>query len=645
MTARGATPLIVTLALLSALALVLAAPAAQATRSEFFGITDEPEFNDQDLAALASARVHSLRFPLRWSAVEATEGSYQWDATDRSVGRLASHGIRVAPVLWGSPDWANTGGRQRPPLSATARSAWQRFLEAAVARYGPGGSYWANGYRQQFGAGATPWPVTSWEVWNEPNLKFFDPGGTVKEKVLRYGRLMQISHDAIKAKDPHARLVLAGMAPKTGSGTVDSSTFLGQLYSQVRGFGGDFDVAALHPYAPELDQVRQTIARFRAVLTEHDDQSKPLWITEFGWGSAHLGLAGQAQMLTKGFNLILRNRETWNVQRLVWYRWRDPPPGPELKCHLCSSAGLFAHDRTPKPAFNAYRTFTADATAPTASITKGPAQGALTNNPTPAFAFTSSEAGSTFVCRIDSGALKQCATPFKAPRLSNGPHSFSVKAIDAAGNESATVSRSFRVDTLPPAAPMITATSPASPANDNAPEVKGSAEAGSTVRLFETVGCTGAAAARGPAARFAGQGLTDSVPQNAVTHFRATATDAAGNVSPCSAARTYVEDSVAPADHDHRRPHGLDERVHPNLHLRLLRGEFHLRVPLRLRSLRRLLGPRREPHPFGSAGPRAAHLRGSGLRRRAQYGRDAGQPDLRGHALSALREAGRRCRR
>jgi hypothetical protein len=93
---------------------------------------------------------------------------------------------------------------------------------------------------------------------------------------------------------------------------------------------------------------------------------------------------------------------------------------------------------------------------------------------------------------------------------------------------------------------VITATVPDSPANDDAPEVKGSAEAGSTVRLYETTGCTGAAAAKGPAARFAAPGLTDSVPDNATTRFRATATDPAGNVSPCSSAWTYVEDSVAP---------------------------------------------------------------------------------------------------
>ena len=335
------------------------------------------------------------------------------------MGRLASRGIRVAPVLWGSPDWANTGGRQRPPLSATARSAWQRFLEAAVARYGPGGRYWENGYRQQFGAGATPWPVNSWEVWNEPNLKFFDPGGTVKEKVLRYGRLVQISHDAIKAKDPHARLVLAGMAPRTGSGTVDSSTFLGQLYSQLRGFGDDFDVAALHPYAPELDQVRQAIVEFRAVLTAHDDESKPLWITEFGWGSANLGTRHRSGT---DAHRGLRADPRATARPGTWSAWcgiggATTATGARAEVPSLLQRGPVRPRPISKPAFYAYREFTADATAPAASISKGPQQGALINNPTPRFFLVSSEAGSTFACRIDSGELS------RAPRRSRRPGS------------------------------------------------------------------------------------------------------------------------------------------------------------------------------------------------------------------------------
>jgi len=117
-----------------------------------------------------------------------------------------------------------------------------------------------------------------------------------------------------------------------------------------------------------------------------------------------------------------------------------------------------------------------------------------------------------------------------------------VRAIDAPGNESQIVWRSFTVDTQAPAAPQITDTDPNSPANDNAPEVKGSAAAGSIVKLFKTTGCTaGTAVAQGTAAKFASPGITASVLDNTTTAFRARATDAAGNVSPCSGAFTYVE--------------------------------------------------------------------------------------------------------
>ena len=99
---------------------------------------------------------------------------------------------------------------------------------------------------------------------------------------------------------------------------------------------------------------------------------------------------------------------------------------------------------------------------------------------------------------------------------------------------------------MKPAAPQITATTPASPANNNAPKVKGSAAAGSTVKLYRIAGCTGTAVASGSATQFGSPGLGATVTDNTTTTFRATATDAAGNTSACSSPRTYVEDSTAP---------------------------------------------------------------------------------------------------
>src|SRR5207249_2901797 len=123
-------------------------------------------------------------------------------------------------------------------------------------------------------------------------------------------------------------------------------------------------------------------------------------------------------------------------------------------------------------------------------------------------------------------------------------------AADAAGNVSAcsTSSITYVEDSNAPAAPTVSSTSPASPANNNAPKIIGSAEVGSTVTLYTNSACTSAVAGSGTAAAFASPGLTVSVADNTSTSFYATATDAANNTSACSSTSvTYVEDSNAPA--------------------------------------------------------------------------------------------------
>jgi hypothetical protein len=107
---------------------------------------------------------------------------------------------------------------------------------------------------------------------------------------------------------------------------------------------------------------------------------------------------------------------------------------------------------------------------------------------------------------------------------------------------------SYTEDSAPPAAPTVSSTSPASPANNNAPKVIGSAEAGSTVKVYTNSTCTSAVAAIGTATAFASPGLGVSVADNTTTSFYATATDLAGNLSACSATSvSYVEDSTPPA--------------------------------------------------------------------------------------------------
>jgi hypothetical protein len=95
-------------------------------------------------------------------------------------------------------------------------------------------------------------------------------------------------------------------------------------------------------------------------------------------------------------------------------------------------------------------------------------------------------------------------------------------------------------DVVPPAAPQLTGTDPASPGSSGTPRIIGAAEAGSTVRVYTGPNCTGAPVATGSAANLGSPGLPVDVAEGVTAAFSATATDAAGNTSACSAPISYT---------------------------------------------------------------------------------------------------------
>jgi hypothetical protein len=208
----------------------------------------------------------------------------------------------------------------------------------------------------------------------------------------------------------------------------------------------------------------------------------------------------------------------------------------------------------------------ADITAPDVTINQATGQADPTNSSPinfsvvfsePVTGFTgadvtlSGSAGATTATVTGSGSTYNVAV---SGMTSDGTVIASIAAggaSDAAGNTntaSTSSDNTVTYDITAPSAPSITDSDPDSPANDNAPELKGTAEAGSTVRIYTNATCTSAVAAMGSANAFASPGLTATVGNDTTTNFYATATDAANNTSPCSSpALTYVEDSTAPA--------------------------------------------------------------------------------------------------
>ena len=100
----------------------------------------------------------------------------------------------------------------------------------------------------------------------------------------------------------------------------------------------------------------------------------------------------------------------------------------------------------PSPATHSWRV---DTVRPDTSITSGPS--GTVNSSTAVFEFESPEAGVTFNCTRDGSAPFGCTSPTTFTNVADGAHTFTVRAIDGAGNVDLTpAARSWTVDASSP---------------------------------------------------------------------------------------------------------------------------------------------------------------------------------------------------
>ena len=179
-------------------------------------------------------------------------------------------------------------------------------------------------------------------------------------------------------------------------------------------------------------------------------------------------------------------------------------------------------------------TWTIDLTAPNTTIDSGPAD--PSNDTTPAFAFSSTESGSTSERRAAGGGWTACTSPHTTAALGQGSHTFDVRATDAAGNADGTpATRSWTIDLT---APNTTIDS-APPALDNDPTPTftfSSSEPGSTFECRVDGG--GWASCSSPH-------TTGTLADGSHT-FDVRATDTAGNTDGTPASHTWSLDTGPP---------------------------------------------------------------------------------------------------
>ncbi len=158
------------------------------------------------------------------------------------------------------------------------------------------------------------------------------------------------------------------------------------------------------------------------------------------------------------------------------------PVGPatlEFLLEVCDPDALCATDTV---VVNVSAPAPIDTTAPDTTIESGPADGSTTTDKNPSFAFTATEAGSTFECRLDNGSWSPCSSPETHTNLSDGNHSFDVRASDPSANTDQTpATRSWTIDTTAPDTTIDSGPADGSTTTDKDPSFAFTAtEAGST---------------------------------------------------------------------------------------------------------------------------------------------------------------------
>ncbi len=245
------------------------------------------EVADRDLGLLKDAGFRWVKQLFSWQDIEgAGKGQFDWSNADRVVDQVNKSGLKLIVRVSADPDkpfWAGT-----PPAST---QHFADFVGALAKRY----------------AGR----IHAYQIWNEPNLarewgnKQPDPAG--------YTRMLKAAYSAIKAADPNAIVISAGMAPTTRDDAVampDLKFYQGMYNAMNKNSAGYFDMLGAHAagYAvsPETDPqvvvddpklhnndpsqgdllrvyAFRHLEDVRALMEKNGDAGKRIAVLEFGW--------------------------------------------------------------------------------------------------------------------------------------------------------------------------------------------------------------------------------------------------------------------------------------------------------------------------------------------------------------------------
>ena len=296
------------------------------------------------------------KFP--WREIEGIEkGQFDWYRTDYIVEQVEKAGLKLLVRLDRQPFWSE-------PLD----NQWQdNGPPGDPADFGDFCGAVAGRYRGRIGA---------YQVWNEPNLdrewglRPPDPAG--------YTELLKACYTAIKAADPAAIVISAGLAP-TGTDSTEAmpdQKFLQGMYDA--GAADYFDVLGVnapgYKAPPELAPAEAEAEEYgggrwfafrhvedsRALMVANGDGRKQVAILEMGWTLDEVNPeyawhrvdeATQAAYLVRAYQYAAEHWQPWMGLMVTIYiaDWEWTPDNEQWWW------SIVLPDGTPRPAYEALK--------------------------------------------------------------------------------------------------------------------------------------------------------------------------------------------------------------------------------------------------------------------------------------------------
>lgn len=280
----------------------------------------------QSLQMIRDAGFVWIRQEFPWEDIEKPgKGQYwdtkfnksTWDKYDRIVQLAHAYGIEVIARLDHPPAWTRKDGRARGDFAPPDNyDDYGDFVATVVERYRG--------------------KIRFYQLWNEPNI--YPEWGEQNVNAQDFTRLLKIGYTRVKAADPNAVVICAGLAQ-----TVDESgknmselIFLQEMYDA--GARGYFDILAVQDYGlwsgpgdrrAEYDQINfSRPLMVREIMVKNGDADKPIWAMEIGWNAqpadfkdvpfGRVSEARQALYAPKGYERA-KNEWPWMGALMYWF--------------------------------------------------------------------------------------------------------------------------------------------------------------------------------------------------------------------------------------------------------------------------------------------------------------------------------------